>query len=173
MRVEALLALLPLVAAAPHKRAPLHIPRDVDLIEGKFIVKFKEPKEGSVSIQSLGEAVTSITSHADYLYDNIGGFASSLTEEEIETLRNDPNVSFSSGNRLCLRCKVSSQLTTWTGRVHRAGCRGQDLSHCLPDQRPLRSRPSLQRPSRIDHLPIRRQRRCWYMLVHHRHRHPG
>ena len=93
MRVEALLALLPLVAAAPHKRAPLHIPRDVELIEGKYIVKMKEPSKDGVSAQMIDQAVASIASKADFVYDNIGGFASSLTEEEIEKLRNDPNVS--------------------------------------------------------------------------------
>lgn len=93
MRAEALLALLPLVAAAPHKRAPLHIPRDVELIEGKYIVKMKAPEEGSVSAQMVDESVKEIVDHADFTYDTIGGFASSLTEEEIETLRSDPNVS--------------------------------------------------------------------------------
>lgn len=94
MRAETLLALLPLVAAAPHtKRAPLHVPRDVELIEGKFIVKFKDPKEGEFSAQKLDDAVIDIASRADYTYDNINGFAASLTEEEIDTLRSDPNVS--------------------------------------------------------------------------------
>ncbi|KAK0389180.1 hypothetical protein NLU13_2755 [Sarocladium strictum] len=95
MRAETLLALLPLVAAAPHtKRAPLHVPRDVELIEGKFIVKFKDPKEGEFSAQKLDDAVIDIASRADYTYDNINGFAASLTEEEIDTLRSDPNVEY-------------------------------------------------------------------------------
>jgi hypothetical protein len=69
------------------------VPRDVELIEGKFIVKFKEPKEGEFSAQNFDKSLTDIVDHADFLYDNVNGFASSLTEEEIETLRSDPNVS--------------------------------------------------------------------------------
>lgn len=97
MRVEALLALLPLVAAAPHKRAPLLIPRDVELIEGKYIVKMKEPEKDSVSMQMISQAVASIASKAEHVYETIGGFSSSLTEEEVEKLRNDPNVSLKPG----------------------------------------------------------------------------
>ena len=100
MRSAAIFSLLPLAIAAPARRAepaPLVKPRGAELIEGKFIVKFKEPKEGSVSAQALGDDIKKITSHADYMYDSIGGFASSLTEEEIETLRNDPNVSLRLG----------------------------------------------------------------------------
>lgn len=69
MRVSALLSILPLVAAAPAKReevAPLHVPRDVEVIPGKYIVKLKE---GVVSISST---ISSIEAKPDFEYE--GGF---------------------------------------------------------------------------------------------------
>lgn len=89
MRSVALLAALPLALAAPHKRAPLHIPRDVDLIEGKYIVKVKAQSE--VGIQS---AIQSIAAQADTVFETFGGFSASLTEEELDTLRSNPDVEY-------------------------------------------------------------------------------
>ena len=88
MRSAALFAVLPLALAAPHKRAPLHIPRDVDLIEGKYIVKVKSSSE--VGIQS---AIQSIAAEAETVFETFGGFAASLTSEELDTLRSNPDVS--------------------------------------------------------------------------------
>jgi hypothetical protein len=98
MRADILVACLPAVAlAAPAKRAPLHIPRDVELITGKYIVKMKEPEssimEASVS-SKIEECVESIAADADFIYDVVGGFASSLSDEEVEALRDNPNVGF-------------------------------------------------------------------------------
>jgi subtilisin family serine protease len=98
MRASTLLALLPLAMAAPSsinsKRdspAPLVVPRGADLIDGKYIVKFKE---GTVSA-SVDSAISSIAASADYTYKaRFNGFAASLTEEELKTLRDDPSVAF-------------------------------------------------------------------------------
>jgi subtilisin family serine protease len=90
MRSAALLAALPFVLAAPHKRAPLHIPRGVELIEGHYIVKFKEQS----SDVAASAAVQSIVAQADSVFETFGGFAASLTDEEVETLRNSPSVEY-------------------------------------------------------------------------------
>jgi hypothetical protein len=99
MRADIIIACLPAAAlAAPAKRAPLHIPRDVELITGKYIVKMMEP-EGSIMEASVSskieKCVESITADADFVYDVIGGFASSLSDEEVEALRDNPDVGFS------------------------------------------------------------------------------
>jgi hypothetical protein len=91
MRVSAALALLPLTLAAPQKRAPLHIPRDVQLIEDHYIVKLKAPEgEFRATVDAL---VADIAADADLVYENFGGFAASLTAKEVEALRSNPNVS--------------------------------------------------------------------------------
>jgi subtilisin family serine protease len=89
MRSSVLLAALPLAFAAPHKRAPLHVPRDADLIEGSYIVKVKA--SGDATIQST---IQSIAAQADNVFENFGGFSAKLTPEEVDALRNDPNVEY-------------------------------------------------------------------------------
>uniref|UniRef100_A0A0B7JTB1 Peptidase S8/S53 domain-containing protein n=1 Tax=Bionectria ochroleuca TaxID=29856 RepID=A0A0B7JTB1_BIOOC len=92
MRVSALLSILPLVAAAPAKReevAPLHVPRDVEVIPGKYIVKLKE---GVVSISST---ISSIEAKPDFEYEGgFQGFAGALTEAEVQALRESPEVEY-------------------------------------------------------------------------------
>lgn len=94
MRSATLLALLPMAMAAPSttKRsspAPLITPRGADLVEGKYIVRMNKD---SVST-AVSSAVSSIAASADYTYAKaFSGFAASLTEKELEALRNDPNV---------------------------------------------------------------------------------
>lgn len=98
MRSSTLLALLPLAMAAPSsikaKRdtpAPLIIPRGTSLVDGKYIVKFKK----DVVTASINSAISSIKADADYTYaDHFNGFAASLTEEELTTLRDDPTVEY-------------------------------------------------------------------------------
>ncbi|VUC22182.1 unnamed protein product [Clonostachys rosea] len=98
MRSSTLLALLPLAMAAPSgmktKRdspAPLLIPRGTSLIDGKYIVKFKK----DVVTASINSAISSIAADADYTYaDRFNGFAASLTEDELTTLRGDPSVEY-------------------------------------------------------------------------------
>jgi hypothetical protein len=88
MLKAALLGALPLAAATPFamKRAPVHTPRDA--VEGKYIVKMK----ASNSLASIDSAVASIAADATNVFGALGGFAATLTPEEIETLRDDPNV---------------------------------------------------------------------------------
>ncbi|KAF4977321.1 hypothetical protein FZEAL_6144 [Fusarium zealandicum] len=94
MRSATLLALLPLVFAAPAKRAepaPVLRPRGVKLVDGKYIVKMKS----GVKIASVSTAVSSIQADADYTYSSsFKGFAASLNDSELEKLQNDPNVEY-------------------------------------------------------------------------------
>jgi hypothetical protein len=96
MHAIALLSLLPLALGAPTKRAPLYIPEDAELLEGKYIIKLKSPEVGIASTASAKKLIEStvdkIDADADYVYEKIGGFAASLTEEEVEALRSNPNV---------------------------------------------------------------------------------
>lgn len=92
MRFSAALALLPLALAAPQKRAPLHVPRDVPLVDNHYIVKLKAPQgEFRTTVDAL---VSSIAADADLVYENFGGFAATLTAEEVEALRSNPSVEF-------------------------------------------------------------------------------
>lgn len=95
MRAATLLALLPVAMAAPQAKraspAPLIVPRGVELIEGKYIVKMKD----DVVSAAVSSAVSKISSDADYTYSRkFNGFASSLSDKELADLRNDPNVDF-------------------------------------------------------------------------------
>lgn len=93
MRASALLALLPLAAAAPSiKRdapAPVLTPRGATVIEGKYIVKLRDDVDGSVDT-----IMSAISSTADHVYNNskFTGFAASLTKEELKKLRENPRV---------------------------------------------------------------------------------
>lgn len=77
----ALLSTLPLV----HARAVLHVPHD-SLDDGKYIVKMKDTISPSVGIQS-------IPANADKVFSKIGAFSATLTDEEVTTLLENPNVS--------------------------------------------------------------------------------
>ncbi|KAI1390368.1 subtilisin-like protein [Hypoxylon trugodes] len=96
MRITALLfSLLPLALAAPAKRAepaPLVKPRGSQLIEGKYIVKLYEHS----GVTALEDAMSTFEGDADHVYNVEGfkGFASSLTTEHLETLKNHPDVEF-------------------------------------------------------------------------------
>jgi subtilisin family serine protease len=95
MRASVLLALLPLAAAAPaiQKRAPLVTPTgDAEIVEGKYIVKMKEVAS-NVRVK-VDSAVQSIAADADTVFENIGAFAATLTDEEVETLRDNPDVEY-------------------------------------------------------------------------------
>ncbi|KAI6783456.1 uncharacterized protein J7T54_005485 [Emericellopsis cladophorae] len=97
MRSATLLALLPLALAAPSmtKRespAPLLVPRGADVVQDKFIVKFRDD---ILSTNAVGAAIASIKADADYQYAKaFRGFAATLTAEELENLRNDPTVDY-------------------------------------------------------------------------------
>ncbi|KAG8410932.1 hypothetical protein J3458_016497 [Metarhizium acridum] len=93
MKASTLLAILPLAMAAPSKRsfpAPVLVPRDAQLVEGKYIVKMKE----KAAFSAVSSAISSIAADADYTYEAFNGFAAKLTDEELEKLRGDPNVDY-------------------------------------------------------------------------------
>ncbi|VUC37039.1 unnamed protein product [Clonostachys rosea] len=87
MRSTTLLSLLPLALAAPATRAPLYTREEA--IEGKYIVKVKNGASASIN-----SAIASIASNADHVYKNLGGFSATLTAEEVETLRNNPDIEY-------------------------------------------------------------------------------
>ncbi|KAH7251060.1 peptidase S8/S53 domain-containing protein [Fusarium tricinctum] len=94
MRSATLLALLPFALAAPSRRAepaPVLRPRGVKLVDGKYIVKMK----GGIRAASVSATVSTIEADADYTYSkSFSGFAASLKDDEIEKLKNDPNVEY-------------------------------------------------------------------------------
>ncbi|RYP33240.1 hypothetical protein DL767_004852 [Monosporascus sp. MG133] len=115
MRSATLLALLPLAMAAPGgvKRdspAPLVKPRGAELVEGKYIVKMKN----TVSTASVDSAIASVAADADYVYKNgkFQGFASSLTDAEVEALQNDPNVEFIEHDAI-VKAFTTQENATW------------------------------------------------------------
>lgn len=97
MKVSAILSLLPLAMAAPAslgKReggpAPLLQARDGTPIAGKYIVKMKDQTDG----MSISSAVETFSGDADHVWnEGFKGFAASLNEDEIASLRENPNVS--------------------------------------------------------------------------------
>ncbi|KAI1844127.1 hypothetical protein JX265_013768 [Neoarthrinium moseri] len=95
MRTAAVLSVLPLALAAPSKRAqpaPLLKPRGGQLVDGKYIIKLKHDAQDG----ALGMAMKTLSSDADHVYNSgkFTGFASSLTAEELDALRNDDSIDY-------------------------------------------------------------------------------
>lgn len=96
MRASTLLALVPMAMAAPStiKRdapASVVVPRNAQLVESHYIVRFKKD---SITT-AVSSAISSIAADADFTYSKgFSGFAATLTEEELETLRNNPAVDY-------------------------------------------------------------------------------
>nr|QKI86383.1 subtilisin-like protease PR1A [Metarhizium flavoviride] len=97
MHLSALLTLHPAVLAAPAtigrraEPAPLFTPQAESIIAGKYIVKFKD----GIARIATDDAVSALTSKADFDYEHaFNGFAGSLTNEELKTLRDHPDVDF-------------------------------------------------------------------------------
>ncbi|KAK1762166.1 serine protease precursor [Phialemonium atrogriseum] len=95
MHAATILSLLTLAAAAPSRRAesaPLIKPRGARLIEGRYIVKLK----GDVQAASVHSAMHGRPANPDHVYNmgRFNGFASGLTAEQLEALRNDPSVEY-------------------------------------------------------------------------------
>lgn len=94
MRVSSLLAFLPLAMAVPSRRAspaPVLVPRGAQVLEGKYIVKMKTEAQTS----AVESAISGVSAGASHRYSHsFSGFAAALTPRELETLQNDPNVSF-------------------------------------------------------------------------------
>lgn len=117
MKLSALVAVLPAVLAAPATKraepAPILTPRDVNqLIDGKYIVKFKD----TVSIAAVDETVSALSQKADYVYgDALRGFAGSLNSDDLDSLRDHPDVSRLAQPRPMERALTANALA---GRVH-------------------------------------------------------
>ena len=96
MRASTLLALIPMAMAAPSsvkRDAPAAViaPRNAQLVESHYIVRMKKD---SVST-AVSSAISAIAADADFTYTKgFSGFAATLTEEELETLRNNPSVDY-------------------------------------------------------------------------------
>jgi subtilisin family serine protease len=96
MKASTLLALVPMAMAAPStiKRdapASVVVPRNAQLVESHYIVRFKKD---SITT-AVSSAISSIAADADFTYSKgFSGFAATLTEEELETLRNNPSVDY-------------------------------------------------------------------------------
>ncbi|KAM0262297.1 hypothetical protein ACHAQJ_001766 [Trichoderma viride] len=80
--------------AAPSRRAspaPVVVPRGAQLVEGRYIVKMKtEAHDGAVDA-----AIAGVNAGADHTYSHsFNGFSATLTAEELENLKNDPNVEY-------------------------------------------------------------------------------
>lgn len=89
MRLSIIAAVLPLALAAPVvEPAPLIEARGTQPIAGKYIVKLKD--NARLSIMDARKKVE----ETEHVYENvIKGFSASLNDEEVERLRNDPDVS--------------------------------------------------------------------------------
>lgn len=98
MRASTLLALVPLAAAAPYnthaKRehpAPVVVPRGGQQIDGKYIVRMKKDAVNA----AVSSAISSIKAEADFEYaKSFRGFAATLDADELELLKQDPNVDY-------------------------------------------------------------------------------
>jgi len=96
MRLNVLLAILPMVLAAPQAKrsepAPLLTPKSDDLVANKYIVKFKD----ETALAAVDDAITSILSTApDAVYSSLfQGFAAELDEETLKALRDHPDVDY-------------------------------------------------------------------------------
>ena len=103
MRASTLLAILPLACAAPSKRAspaPVLVPRNAQVIEGKYIVKFRDDIPDA-QFKSLME---SVKEEADQVYTNVlFGFSAALDAASLERWRNHPDVGYP--HPRILRCK--------------------------------------------------------------------
>ena len=95
MRTATLFALLPLAMAAPSTKraspAPVIKPRGATLVENKYIVKMKS----GVKSEAMSSTMSTFSANAEHVYNTgrFNGFASTLTAEELDTLRNDESVS--------------------------------------------------------------------------------
>jgi len=94
MHAVTLLSLLPLVLAAPAKRAtlaPVLRPRGADLIPDQYIVVLKD----GVSASSTESAISSVAHDVKHVYNagSFSGFASRMDAKTLEAMREHPDVS--------------------------------------------------------------------------------
>lgn len=86
--------------AAPQQLAPLRVPpKNAEPIPGKYIVKLKTPSltgrdlPGAVT-DTVNKIVDSIDADPDFVYKDIGGFASDLTDAEVTKIRKNPKIEY-------------------------------------------------------------------------------
>ncbi|KAM0266885.1 hypothetical protein ACHAPA_006454 [Fusarium lateritium] len=79
-------------AASVQKRAPL-ITRDETGIDGKYIVMMK-PASSVKTTARVKSAAKSVDVEPDMVFDKLGGFSATLSDKEVDDLRNDPNVAY-------------------------------------------------------------------------------
>ncbi|KAG5964517.1 Cuticle-degrading protease [Claviceps arundinis] len=96
MQLSILLALLPVILAAPavetrDQPAPLLTPHGLDVVADKYIVKFKD----GIASLAVDETLSILQAKADFVYKHaFNGFAGHLTKDELKTLRGRPDVEY-------------------------------------------------------------------------------
>lgn len=95
MRLNVLLALLPMVLAAPAQRSePARLIKTAEtsrLIANKYIVKFNDAS----ALGALDSAMSILSEAPEQVYENaFRGFAATLDAETLERLRNHPDVDY-------------------------------------------------------------------------------
>ncbi|KAK3326693.1 peptidase S8/S53 domain-containing protein [Apodospora peruviana] len=129
MLVSTLLALLPLALAAPapvpdagpiDKRAPIIQPRGVEIVPGKYIVKFKS----GASEEAVTTAVGKLKKKADHVYKGaFKGFAGAIDGATLESIQSNPDVDYIEAEAIFkINTYVSQTGAPWgLGRIsHRA-----------------------------------------------------
>lgn len=113
MRLSIVAAVLPLAIAAPVvELAPLLEARGAQHIPGKYIVKLKDSPTFSI-MDAKAKAP-----NAEHVYEHvIKGFSASLSKEEVERLRHDPDVSLTQQPRRTERLLIQMRVIQ-IGRDH-------------------------------------------------------
>lgn len=156
MHALTLLALLPAVLGAPTagpapapEAAPVIVPRGVNLIPNKYIVKLKEGATSELVDAIVGK-LGAITPHYVYKANGFKGFASKLDDKLLEIISRVPEVSLAP-----IRWILNTTLISRLGRVYRARA---DVHHQLirqPVRRSLGNFSSLAQGQGQHHLRVR------------------
>jgi hypothetical protein len=88
MKLESLLAILPLALAAP---APMIVPRAGSPVPGHYIVKYKN-EQPQQCIDTALKHLKKVPTHK-YKIGNWNGFAADMPDDVVESIRNLPCVS--------------------------------------------------------------------------------
>ena len=99
------LCVLPVLAAP----SPLvTVKKTKNAIPGRYIVTFKNDIDHSVGVSSVAGGISS-QSNVTHDWSIINGFAGSLTDDDLEVLRSNPNVASIEENGLVHTLAVSTQ----------------------------------------------------------------